>query len=237
MLLTTRHILIALGPVVAFSMGAPPTSNGAPIFPVPECKVAAAWVAKHARELPTTERELTSFSVVYRKAIFGALPIQVQERLWREHLTSFVRDDSPLNPLQQSIVAEAIANLHEFFDPEATSTARKDRARQFMLRLSGSFPKDLQGMVFSRLGGGPTSTQTLSSLFSRPAAASSFLDSHRLSTRLGLSRVGSQVCWCHVSDQDCDMFVECVQQGPACTETDQGCGPFWLDSCNGTCAE
>lgn len=237
MYLTTRSVALALGPLMAFSLPARDRPSGDPPgIRVPECQLAIAWVNKHLNELPTTEAELSSFSLAYRKAIFAAVPIRIQERLWREHLTAFVADDSPLTPMQQSIVAEAIANLHTFFDPAAPIGIRRERAKKFMTNAIGQFPRDVRVAVFSRLGADTAPLQTLNSLFSISPNASFLLDGRRLASQFVLPRASLQRCSCNVGWQDC-LDGECAQQSPTCTETEQGCGPFWSDTCDGACAQ
>jgi len=236
-----RTGILMIAPLVLLGTGGvTATTIPAPVYSPPECVVAAAWVAAHMRDLPTTEAGLSGFSMIYRRAIFRALPVEVQRELWREHLTSFLESESPLTATQRAMVREAVAGLDGFFDPTVDRADRQQAADAFMQRVSSAFPNALRVAVFSRLGPEPQQTRTLAVMLDRTARAPSYLNARQLTRALtpAISAVSSAdaiVCECNVSYQDCP-GEECFDGPEMCSQTEEGCGPMWLAACDGTCS-
>src|SRR5262245_45277872 len=74
-----------------------------------ECVRTAAWVAKHANDLPSTLQALAAYPVSYRRAIFGALPPEVRSSLYLEQYRQFAASRPLLTAEQLAILAEAIS--------------------------------------------------------------------------------------------------------------------------------
>jgi len=125
--------------------------SGAPAGDPPECVVAARWVRAHRGELPTTLREISRYSILYRRAIYDALPPATRQALWREQMEGFLRPDQPFTPAQRAAIRESMALL------PALTTAHPDRATGDRLRdhLKTLFDPPTYRRVFGTLGPQP----------------------------------------------------------------------------------
>jgi hypothetical protein len=117
----------------------------------PECVVAAAWVRAHHSALPTTLAEVSRYPIVYRRAIYDALPGDVRAGLWREQLEGFLRSGQRLSAAQRAAVREAIAQLPALTAPGADGAA----GRRLGQHLSTLFDRATVRRVFVRLGPPP----------------------------------------------------------------------------------
>jgi hypothetical protein len=70
-----------------------------------------AWVEAHRDTLPTNLAELARFPIPFRKVIATVVPHDRRLAFWREHLESFVGDNSELSAEQQSFVRETALSL------------------------------------------------------------------------------------------------------------------------------
>ena len=69
---------------------------------------AIAWAQSHEGALPSTLEELAAFPADYRQAIFAALPVTEQSRLWHVQLQQ-VLDTEPLTADQRTYVVNLMA--------------------------------------------------------------------------------------------------------------------------------
>jgi hypothetical protein len=208
---------------------------------VPHCSTAASWVRDHSAELPATLAGFNMYTQTYRVAIFNALPIGVQKRLWAEQLEAFVAPPSTRSPAQRavfehagatqltphqvSIIHAELARLPIYFNPALTHSQREAAIDLRRPILEGAFTPSLDREIFETLG---TSAETGSTL-ARNAAPT------RLATLVAdpLSRLAKKLvsdCQCNLLDDSC-----CAPQGP-CIVLPTGCGFFGGEECDGTWA-
>jgi len=120
------------------------------------CGQAAAWVADHAGELPSTYDELAAYPPSLRRAIFAALPAETKSRLWREHLERWVEGHPGLEASAQAVIAEAMdllaSDMFAVMDDAEKRQAYVDRLHGFEAKALGVMtPAELRG-AFVDLG-------------------------------------------------------------------------------------
>jgi hypothetical protein len=77
------------------------------------------WVVAHRDELPTTLAGLAAYPIEFRKVILNFVSPDQRLAFWREHLATFVGDNSVLSADQRTFVAESVAQLPELFSAPA----------------------------------------------------------------------------------------------------------------------
>lgn len=90
--------------------------------PAPICLAAQEWVEQHRADLPATLDALVRFPIVYRRAIYAALPVEVRSRLWQDHWDQFIQDNE-LTDSQQELLIRVRDNVDRYLamepgDPE-----------------------------------------------------------------------------------------------------------------------
>jgi len=125
--------------------------SAAPAGDPPECVVASRWVRAHRGELPSTLAEISRYSILYRRAIYDALPPATRQALWREHLEGILASDQALTGAQRAAIRESMALL------PALTAAHPDRAVGDRLRdhLKTLFDAPTYKRVFATLGPQP----------------------------------------------------------------------------------
>lgn len=144
MISRTRMAILASILVAVIAAAAPHDSV---VSEVPECEVAIAWVDANLENLPRDYDEFSSFSRVYRKAIYAKLPSEAQLALWRDHIEAFVAEHD-LTDRQLQMIAEVESQFEEFFRLGAS-----DEVREAATLTRAVLGRDLAYEAFFDLGG------------------------------------------------------------------------------------
>jgi hypothetical protein len=136
-----------IAPMAAVLLTATLGSASPPPEP-PECVVASRWVQAHRASLPTTLGEISRYSILYRRAIYDALPPTTRAALWRQHLEGFLAPGQPFTEAQRAAIRQTIDQL------PALTAAHPDRASAEALRdrLHTLFDRPTMKRVFNTLG-------------------------------------------------------------------------------------
>ena len=108
-----------------------------------------AWIDKHPESLPTSLADLCKYPVMFRRVMVNMVAPEVRERLWREHLESFLNASSGLNAEQQAFVSSAIPELSTIF---AAGVAPNPTMTDFESRLSKVFSRKEASLIFGMVG-------------------------------------------------------------------------------------
>ena len=115
-------------------------------FPLSHAEILA-WVERHRDELPRTLNELAVFPVPFRKVIVNYVDHEARLSLWREHIQSFLTDDS-LTADQRAFLIETDTVLPSLFAapaPNPTIIEWEQRLRQV-------FSRQQAGLMFGMVG-------------------------------------------------------------------------------------
>lgn len=126
--------------------------------------------------------------------------------LWREHLGTFLSDESMLTPAQRGIVQVVLADFDLYFDP-ATRTSADSSLRS---SLDGVFTPVHAAAIFATLG--PSTTIVIAG-------------------NNGVSVDGPNRCECSRNSNYC-WTSYCTSSN---CESGSGCGTFGQYECNGRC--
>jgi hypothetical protein len=194
--------------------------------------IAAAWVQQHHATLPTDLTTLGTYDLAYRKAIYNHLQPEVQSRLWREHLVSFLAPSTTLTPEQQTFVREVMAKLDDYVrDPERGRAAvTRDQLTE---RSKLLFGPALAKTIFATLGpvGGTLPSRPAMTQASVLSGADALV--RAIGSTFGVKRALPD-CTCAIGSDLCGSQSICVDWWQ-CTKSDHGCGFIWLYPCDGTC--
>lgn len=161
---------------------------------------------------------LQALSVRDVKDAFTQLTPQVRGDIWTLHLLRVIGDHPELTHEQRGVLFEALGLIAsgafemDASDPEWTTRVREP-LQQIEKRAALLLPADLVRVALYGL--------------TRDAAQ----------TRVGPGRFGirtNETCHCQIGGTDCYPSVACERNFPRCTLT-IGCGPMYLDGCNGLC--
>lgn len=147
--MSLRKLLI---PVFAtLSVAAGPAST---IRSESECARAHAWVARHKADLPTHLDGLSRYSMVYRRAIYAATPLEGRKLFWREHFATYTTGPSAyvLTAKQKALVEEAASRLDVLLGENASN-----EREAIVRRALAEFGRPLATRVFATLGSVPES--------------------------------------------------------------------------------
>lgn len=100
-MLTTRRVL--LGGVLAAGAALIAATSLVASARLTECEEAAAWAEANLDVLPKSYAEFSTYSLVYRKAIYKRLSLEEKTRLWDDHLAAFA-ELNVLTPEQHDMV-------------------------------------------------------------------------------------------------------------------------------------
>jgi hypothetical protein len=173
----------------------------------PECEIAAEWVAANVERLPKTLAGISEYNAEHRKAIFRALPRDVQLRLWHEQL-AYYSASSELTETQRAFVKELDGVLDQYFGKE--NSAKFDSV--YKARKLEILGPQLSGRILGNLG---INTPELTA----QAQETALVD-----------------CECNITESYCSAGMRC-SGATGCTVTTPiiGCGDFWCEDCNGMC--
>lgn len=144
---------LSIAPLLAVMMAA----TGGLSKPERACVVAARWVTAHSGALPQTLKDLSTYSLAYRKAIYNKLPREVQLAMWHEQLR-YYSQSSQFTGDQRAFIAEADAKLDQYFGPEHRDAAKAiyevqaqavlgfDQAKQVFATLGVNPPAEAQNL-------------------------------------------------------------------------------------------
>jgi hypothetical protein len=107
-----------------------------------------AWVEAHRDSLPSNLDELARFPIPFRKVIATVVPHERRLAFWREHLESFVGDNSELSTEQQSFVREAALSLPTLL----AKPAPNPEIVAWEARLAALFSRQAASRIFGTLG-------------------------------------------------------------------------------------
>jgi hypothetical protein len=173
--------------------------------PEAACVVAGRWVKGHSASLPSTLADISMYTLVYRKAIFAALPRATQLSLWHEQNRYYIRSER-LTEEQREFLARVDGELDQYFGPEKAAAFEK----RYMARIRDLFGP-LAREVFANLGVSVPETNPANM---RKAATD------------GICNCSRQSDWCLLTGPGC--------QSHDCRQV-TGCGTFWAYTCDGCC--
>lgn len=204
---------------------------------IPLCQTAQKWVGEHRTNLPSTLPQLAMYSGPFRIAIFNALPLSVQKRLWHDQLETFISTPelraswqraiiensaaTELSEHQQAIIRTELTRLDVYFDSSLSIEDRKEAVHASIPRIRGAFSSGTARAIFTTLG--PM----------EPSVARSrtrTLSAHEASLGVALSAAArAQPCLCNNPDDVC-----CPPPGwnGPCLGSGTGCGFYGADPCN-----
>ena len=173
---------------------------------VPECELAAQWVADNLDALPTTLDAFSEHSITFRRTIYSALDIDVRISLWREHLAGVAHEVK--SPHQRLFLREISRDLNRYLQ----STMPRVEIKALEERAVAVLGKDLARRALAALGPDPESTEVGS--LSPDCSCSTESD------------------WCNAWRLPWQPKSHCVLG--SCDEID-GCGFLLKYRCNGLC--
>jgi hypothetical protein len=102
-------------------------------------KEIVEWVEAHADDLPRTLTELSAYPVPFRRVIVNYVSPEWRTEFWREHLRTFIGEDSRLSADQGAFVEETIGRLSSIFgkplaDARVDMKSLEDRMRDLFTR-------------------------------------------------------------------------------------------------------
>jgi len=186
----------------------------------PGCRQIDQWVKEHKATLPGNYDEFVASPSLYRRAIFAALPADVQGKLWIAQLEKYRADHPELNADQLSVVQDALDLLvsPDFFAIRPGTVLWKARVSRPLSELRKSaeaaFGRDAAQAVFGQLGGTPEGAFELTRAGGLPVKATPPCNCSQVSDYCG-------------SGTFC-AAITCVRQ--------TGCGTLWRYACDGLCA-
>lgn len=169
-------------------------------------------------DVAATYDHLRSFNGREVKAEFAKLPAQMQADVWTMHLVQVIADHPELTPDQRGVLFEALGLIASgAFEADRTSPEWTTRVREPLAHIEARAKALLS----------PELVQIALYDLDRDAALSRLKRATRRVTT-------NETCNCHQGGTDCSPDVPCERGFPRCTLA-QGCGPMYLDGCNGTC--
>jgi hypothetical protein len=170
--------------------------------------VASAWAKEHIGSLPTTLEGVTTYSVVYQKAIMAALPPATQAAIWRDHASSFLTD-TRLDAGQRAELVTIVGGFDSLF-----AKPSPEESRELSEKAVKVFGKAMAGEIFGTLSG------PRAKMRGAGAGCDCSLESDYCDT---------------ITGPDGYCFPISVIPILACDASNYGCGHLWLQSCNGIC--
>lgn len=186
------------------------------------CNAAAhAWVKQNRENLPKSYKEIVSFPLNYRRAIYSALPAATRSKLWRTQLElALQRED--LTNYQRSVLLEGVQlATSEIFDvardPDHWSYRQmQEHLASFEQRVREAFAHEDALAIFAQLG---------------PAERDDSTGGLRVQFEGLLAE--EPACSCADQSDYCNSGFNCRQGG--CIRIADECGTFWTYDCDGLC--
>lgn len=213
----------------------------------PTCKRADEWIRSHRSALPSSYDDFATFPLSWRRRIYSRLNASEKATLWREHLRRAATSGLALTPVQRETVNELIPLLQpDRFGPGKPQIISNER-------LLKAFPDQDQRLeLFVNLGGshsrlsfGPGGLATLEEASRHWVAAHPGLHPWVVGTPSVVQAFAGH-CICRVESESpfsCPHFVPiCLRPDQTngnydCEETEDGCGTFNNDPCDGLCCK
>ncbi len=200
----------------------------------PRCVSAVAWVQDHRADLPASLAGFGMYTGIYRRAMYNALPIDAQRRLWEEQIRAFLTPAANRTSVERTIVARSgiselsavqadllrgeLGRFDIYFDPSRSIAERQAAINARFEVLQAAFDKDLLYDVFETLGADTA----------MPAASASLADVALNASALSVRKVSLANC-------NCNLVTDlCCAPGTGCFTQPTGCGPLMTDECDGT---
>jgi hypothetical protein len=106
------------------------------------------WLDRHPEALPNSLADIVRLPVAFRRIMVGRVSPEVRVRLWREHLQTFLRSDSPLSETQRELVVSSISRLSELLAAPGPNPGLNEWERQ----IAAVFSRPEAAHVFGMLG-------------------------------------------------------------------------------------
>lgn len=113
-----------------------------------DAKHIGEWLDRHPEAQPHSLDDIVRFPVAFRRIMVGRLSQDVRVRLWREHLATFLRPESPLTESQRQLLADSISRLSELLAAPGPNPVPTERERQ----MAAVFSRQEAALVFGTLG-------------------------------------------------------------------------------------
>lgn len=169
-------------------------------------------------EVESTYETLRTFNGRDVKAQFAKLSPAMQGDVWTLHLLRVMAAHPELTHEQRGVLFEALGLIASgAFEADRNSPEWNQRVREPLAQIE----KRARALL------SPELVQV--ALFDLSPVASL----ERLQRRPS-KFVTNETCHCNTTGTDCSPSVPCVRTFPRCTLA-QGCGPMYLDGCNGLC--
>lgn len=203
-------VLVALPLVGGAMLGAATSAR-----PEPQCVVATRWVETHATELPRTLSAISLHNVAFRRAIYLALPKDVQIALWQEQFAAY--RSMPDMTADQRVFLDSASIWFTQFLQASTPSVKGDTTTglgKFGKQAIALFGRERAAMIFANIG---INTPELTA---QPVPM----------TQGGCSCNNGSMNWCGST-----WFVRCLAGDPPCGASQHGCGWGLYEECNGVC--
>lgn len=109
-----------------------------------------AWVRKNPDKVPKTLAELSMLPIAFRRVIVNKVSPEVRTAMWREHLKSFLGEDTTLDERQQELVRDAIDQLPTLFTSDRPEF--QARAKALEERMKDALTREQAFSMFGMLG-------------------------------------------------------------------------------------
>ncbi len=196
---------------------------------IPMCAVAADWVSRsHTKALPSSLAELSMLPPAFQRAVMRELPLEVQRDVWLGRIDGLMQSRL-LDKASSSMLRELRSRVGAVFDSSLDEQSRVSGARMVWDDAVSSLGRPLAIVALANL-----SAPSYGALVAEPRLQ--FRATARMARSTSYSIVSLAPCECNTGYQDCGA-AECEwTSNPHCTMTEQGCGPLWLATCDGTCS-
>lgn len=169
-------------------------------------------------EVEATYETLRSFTSRDVRAEFAKLPPATQGDVWTVHLLRVIAAHPELTHEQRGVLFEALGLIASgAFEADRNSPDWNERVREPLTQIEKRArvllaPELVQKALFDL-----SPIASLERAQRRPSKVTT-----------------NETCHCNTTGTDCSPSVPCVRTFPRCTLA-QGCGPMYLDGCNGLC--
>ncbi|RKT55699.1 bacteriocin fulvocin C-related protein [Saccharothrix australiensis] len=198
------------------STGASPVADRPSRIPEgePTCGAAQAWVQANKERLPTDYDSIVEHSMVYRRAIFAALPAESKAQFWRNHLRQYRQDRPELSTGQHAVLDHALSlldreDLYAAPTPGADVSRELDSLKNAAVR---EFGRDEARSIVATLG-----------------------PPEQVSPAAEPADEKKPLCTCSIRDDWCTGGTSCRNTGQYECDAQPGCGTLGAYTCTGQC--